>query len=110
MTFGSRPTDIKAFNLLGGNDDACLTAFLNQQLDWSSIDDSAFTARIAPLGYTMLDTTFLEQWYDHHANFSAPDFDRNAPIEEMERFAIAGALHSKRQLLEVLTDFWHNHF
>jgi uncharacterized protein (DUF1800 family) len=110
MTFGGRPADITAFNSLGGNDDARLSAYLNQQLNWSSIDDSAFTARIAPLGYTTLEKTFLEQWYDHHANSSAVDFDRNAPIEEMERYVIARALHSKRQLLEVLSDFWHNHF
>jgi len=110
MTFGARPTDIIQFNSGAGSDDARLIAFLNQQLDWSSIDDSTFDARIAPLGYLTLDKTLQEQWYDHHANSSAEGFDRNLPIEEMERFTIARALHSKQQLLAVLTDFWHNHF
>jgi len=108
MTFGARPDDISAFNALGANDDARLLAFLNQQLDWSSIDDSAFDAKMAPLGYTTLDKTLTELWYDHHA--TQEEFDRNRPIEEMELYVVARATHSKRQLLEVMADFWHNHF
>lgn len=110
MTFGARPADILAFNALGANDDSRLQAFLNQQFNWSSIDDSAFTARIATSGYTTLDKTLQELWYDHHAYSSSLEFDRNKPIEEMERYTLARAIHSKRQTLEVLTDFWHNHF
>jgi uncharacterized protein (DUF1800 family) len=110
MTFGARPAEIASFNALGADDDSRLQAYLDQQLDWSSVDDSAFTARIAPLGYTTLDKTLQELWYDHHANSSVVGFDGNKPIEEMERFTLARALHGKRQLLEVMTDFWHNHF
>jgi uncharacterized protein (DUF1800 family) len=36
--------------------------------------------------------------------------DRNLPGVEMERLMVARAVHSRRQLLEVLADFWHNHF
>ena len=108
MTFGARPDDISAFNALGVNDDSRLSAFLNQQLDWSSIDDSAFEAKMVPLGYTTLDKTLAELWYDHHATQEA--FDRNRPIDEMELYVVARATHSKRQLLEVMADFWHDHF
>lgn len=110
MTFGARSVDITNFNSLGADDDSRLQTYLNQQIDWSFIDDSAFEARISSLGYTTLDKTLLELWYDHHANSSMEGFDRNRPIEEMERFTLARALHSERQLLGVLTDFWHNHF
>jgi len=110
MTFGARPADLNSFSSLAGDDDARLLAFLNQQLDWSSIDDSAFDARIAPLGYTTLNKTLEEQWADHHVNSGEVGFDRNAPIEEMERYVVARAIHSERQLLEVLADFWHDHF
>lgn len=110
MTFGARPEDINVFNALGANDDARLLAFLNQQLNWSSIDDSAFDAKMGPLGYTTLDKTLTELWYDHHANSGADGFDRNKPVEEMELYVVARATHSKRQLLEVMADFWHNHF
>jgi len=110
MTFGARPTDIDAFSLLAGNDDARLLAYLNQQLNWSSIDDSAFASRMAPLGYTSLDKSLEELWSEHHVLSSEVGFDRNAPIEQMERYMVARAIHSERQLLEVLADFWHNHF
>lgn len=110
MTFGAKPGDIETFNSLGAGDNARLLAFLNQQLDWSSIDDSSFDALMAPRGYVTLDKTLEELWYDHHVNNSVEGFDRNRPIEEMTLYVFARATHSKRQLLEVLADFWHNHF
>jgi len=110
MSFGARPDDIQAFYFLGADDDSRLTAYLNQQLDWSAIDDSDFNALMAPLGYTTLNKTLQQLWYDHHANNDAVGFDRNRPIEEMELYVFARATHSNRQLLEVLSDFWHNHF
>ena len=106
MTFGAKPSDITAFNNLGGNDDARLSAWVDQQLDWASIDDSNFENRLANANYKTLDKTLVKQWTDHHVNGN----DRNGPAEEMERVVIARALHSKRQLLESLADFWHNHF
>jgi len=110
MTFGAKPGDVETFNSLGAGDNARLLAFLNQQLDWSSIDDSAFDALMAPRGYVTLDKTLEELWYDHHVNNGVEGFDRNKPVEEMELYVFARATHSKRQLLEVLADFWHNHF
>jgi len=110
MTFGARPDDIEAFYSLGADDNSRLLAFVNQQLDWSSIDDSAFGALMAPRGYVTLDKTLEELWHDHHANSGADGFDRDRPVGEMELYVVARATHSKRQLLEVLADFWHNHF
>ncbi len=106
MTYGATQADLQAFNALGGNDNARLANYVDQQLDWSSINDSEFQARIATLGYQTLDKTLSEMWQDHHVD----NMDRSLPGREMERFAVARALHSKRQLLESLTDFWHNHF
>jgi uncharacterized protein (DUF1800 family) len=110
MTYGARPDDIQAFNALGVDDDARLLAFLDQQLDWSNIDDSAFDAKMAPLGYATLDKTLTELWYDHHVAYTQEGFDSSRPISEMELYVVARATHSKRQLLEVMADFWHNHF
>ncbi len=106
MTFGAKPSDITAFNNLGGNDDARLNAWVDQQLDWASIDDSAFDNRIASLGFRTLDMTLVEMWQEHHVLAN----ERNLPGVEMERLMVARALHSRRQLLEVLADCWHNHF
>lgn len=106
LTFGAKLNEINAFNNLGGNDDARLGAWLDEQLDWSSIDDSAFENRVANANYRTLDKTLVRQWTDHHVNNN----DRDRPAEEMERLMVARALYSRRQLLESLADFWHNHF
>jgi hypothetical protein len=104
MTYGARPDDLHSFELLGENDDDRLGAYLDQQLAWSGIDDSAFDALIATLDYTTLDKTLDQLWADHHVYTEVEGFDRNLPIQEMDRFVIARAIHSKRQLLETLSD------
>lgn len=110
LTFGARPSDITAFNALGANDDARLQAYVEQQLDWSNIDDSAFENLIAPLNYNTLNLSLQQMWQKYHVDSGADGFDRNRPREEMERLCVARGIHSKRQLLEVMADFWHNHF
>jgi len=106
MTFGAKKIDIVTFNGLGGNNNSRLANWVDQQLDWSSVDDSTFQMRIASAGYQTLDKTLGEMWQDHHVDNN----DRSRPAREMERYAVARNLHSKRQLLESLSDFWHNHF
>lgn len=108
--FSSSSSDAQTFEQLGATDDERLLAYLNQQLDWSNIDDGAFDAMLASAGYKTLNKTLTQQWQDHHVNSSAEGFNRDEPAEEMERLTVARALHSKRQLLEILSDFWHNHF
>lgn len=110
LTYGARPADISAFNSLGANDDARLLAFVNQQLDWASIDDSVLDDLISANAYATVNLTLSQMWEKHHVDSSAVGFDRNRPREEMERLCVARALHSERQLLESLADFWHNHF
>lgn len=106
LTYGTRAADYAEFLSLGNNGPERVTAWVDRQLDWSSIDDSAFENKIASLNYDTLDKDLVTQWQDHHVNNN----DRNRPAEEMERLMVARALHSKRQLLESLADFWHNHF
>ncbi len=109
MGFGPRPGDIDAFNALGSTDDARLAAYVAQQLNPAAIDDSAFESRVAAAGFETLNKSLAQLWADHVA--ADPDYSyRMLPIEEIEVMAFNRALHSKRQLLEVLADFWHNHF
>ncbi len=103
-------SDVDAFEALGADDDARINAYLTQQMDWSSIDDSQFESMVAGANYITLDKPLVQMWQDHHVNSQATGFNRDAPAEEMERLVLARAMYSKRQLLEVLTDFWHNHF
>jgi uncharacterized protein (DUF1800 family) len=108
LTYGATAESIAAFNALGGNDDARLTAFVDRQLDPASIDDSAVEARLTAAGYTTLNKTLTQLWLEHREN---SDFTiRSRPGREAPRAALVRAVFSQRQLFEVLTDFWHNHF
>lgn len=114
MGFGHKITnnssDIADFEALGANNDDRLAAYLTQQLNWDSINDSTFDAQVAAAGYVTLDKPLVQMWQDYHVNTTVEGFNRDAPAEEMERLALARAVYSKRQLLETLADFWHNHF
>jgi len=109
MAFGPRPGDIAAFNALGGSDATRIAAFVAEQLDPDSIDDSAADARIAAAGYETLDKSLIELWQDH----VVPDPDwyiRMQPFFETERVTFLRAVYSKRVLFEVMSEFWHTHF
>ena len=109
LGYGPRPSDIQDFNNLGSTDLERLTAWVDQQLDPQSINDSDCDNRLAAAGFTTLDKSLAQLWQDHVA--SEPEwYVRIQPMLEIERATFLRAIHSKRQLLEVLTDFWHNHF
>ncbi len=111
MGFGPRPGDIDAFKALGSTDSERLTAYVDQQLDPASIDDSACDAIIASYNFQTLDKSQAQLWADHIKSDEAKDWRyRRLPVWETERVAFVRLLHSKRQLVEVLADFWHNHF
>ncbi len=109
LGFGPRPGDIAAFNGLAGNDAQRLQIWVDQQLDPSSINDGECDSRIAASGFTTLNKTLAQAWFDH-VESNPPWSIRLQPYYEVERATLLRAVWSKRQLLEVLTDFWHNHF
>ncbi len=106
MGFGPTGNDVEDFNALGTTDDERLQAYVEQQLDWSSIDDTVLESRISDPAYTTLNETLAEQWQDHRVDGN----NYGRPLDEMEHAAFLRAVFSKRQLLEFLADFWHNHF
>lgn len=109
LAFGPRPGDIAQFNSLGSTDEVRLTAYVDRQLNPSAIDDSACDARLASAGFTTLNKSQGQLWQDHV--LADPDwYVRTQPLREIERAAFLRATHSQRHLLEVLADFWHNHF
>ncbi len=109
LTFGVTPALISQFNALGANDTARLTAFVDQQLNPAAIDDSALDTRLANAGYTTLGKSLTQLWADHVATDPAYEI-RMRPAAEVQRAALVRAVHSKRQLQEVMAGFWHNHF
>ena len=109
LSYGATPTSIAEFNALGGNDFQRLANWVDWQLDWSEIDDSALDARLASAGYTTLGKSLTQLWADHIK--ADPEYDvRMRPAWEVQRAAYVRATYSRRQLREVIVNFWHAHF
>ncbi len=109
-TFGFCTPELAAFQTLpGGNDDQKWQAWVDQQIAPASIEDSACDARIASAGFTTLGKTLPQLWADHKSigdNYAL----RMLPMAESECATIIRTTYSRRQLHEVLADFWHDHF
>ncbi len=108
-TFGFSIPDFLAFNALGATDDARWQAWIAQQLAPATIDDGACDARIASAGFVTLNKTGTQLWDDHH---SVTDnyYLRMLPVSEVECATLMRQTYSQRQLNELMTDFWHDHF
>ncbi len=107
--FGPRPGDLDDFDALGTTDPERLQIWVDQQLDPAGIDDSDAENRIAASGYTTLNKTLQQLWVDH-AVAEPPWQERIRPATETMLVTHLKAVYSRRQLFEVLADFWHNHF
>ncbi len=116
LTFGARPGDVEAFNALGATDDERLSNFVAQQLNPDSIDDSDFENRYAGAGFETLHKTHEQLYADHIANNPYDSNDDiywdwySKPAYELADATLLRAVYSKKQLVELLADFWHNHF
>lgn len=109
LGFGPRPGQVAQFNALGSTDAQRLQVWVDQQIDPAGIDDATCDTRIANAGYETLNKSLAQLWADHVA--SSPQWSvRIQPYYEVERATLLRAVWSKRQLLEILADFWHNHF
>ncbi len=109
LGFGPRPGDLAAFRSLGPDDPSRLTAWVDQQLAPATIDDSACDAIVAAAGFSTLSKSQSQLWQDHVV--ADPSWEvRMQPLIEVERLTFLRAVHSERQLLEVLAGFWHDHF
>ena len=111
MAFGPRPSDLARFQSLGGTDRERLAAYVEEQLFPERINDSRCDDRLRAAGFTTLSKSRNQLWEDHAKGPKSGDWNyRSLPFQEVERATIGRAIYSERQLLEVLADFWHNHF
>jgi uncharacterized protein (DUF1800 family) len=121
LSNGISARDIAAYNALGSNADERYQRWIDQQLNPTAIDDSECEARIAaarlkirygavnearPL--TLLNASVEELW--PRAGGTMDYSERMRPYDEVRVATWLRAVHSRRQLFEVLVDFWHNHF
>lgn len=122
LSFGPRAEDVAAYRALGATDGARYTAWVRRQLAPAGIDDSACEQRIAAtrlkISYSgvnearplsLLGAGIAQLW--PLASGSGIDWnERQRPYNEVRVASWIRAVYSKRQLFEVLVDFWHNHF
>lgn len=136
MGFGPRKGEIAAFNALGASDDARLQAYLEQQLNPGALADTLCDARLQaarltirydaysdpdpaksyPARHQALPLSTLGQQLAQlwpRAQGQAPYLawaERVRPADEVIAATWLRAVYSKRQLNELLVEFWHNHF
>jgi len=91
--FGPRPGDLQRVREIG------LDAYLEEQLAPERVEESAAVAwRLWPLDTLQVDTDF---------RFDLPKEQVQA---ELQQAAVIRAVYSRRQLQEVMVDFWTDHF
>jgi uncharacterized protein (DUF1800 family) len=130
LTFGAKPGDILKVRTMG------LDNWINQQLQPNKINDDAMSSFVAR--YSALDdnqSDLLRQYAEAQKDrrevkrdradttkaMSADDIaamqklrqqvgSRRQVVTELQSSRVARAVASERQLQEVMTDFWENHF
>ena len=117
LGFGPRPGDLAAFDALGSTDPDRLAAYVAQQLDPDSLADTELEGRLNDAAYVSIGIssdpdTYLATLWDWYINDNAPNGQTSSsiPRDELTRWTFLRAMYSKRQLVEVLADFWHDHF
>ena len=118
-TYGARPGDLDAVLAKGTK------AWLEEQLEPERIDDRAVVTSLGKLDNLQLSTTELMRKFpqpsraEREAMLKARESDeRMAPprdrrglvLRELWQAKLYRAVHSERQLQEVMSDFWFNHF
>jgi uncharacterized protein (DUF1800 family) len=111
LAFGPRPGDLEAFGLLKGNNGDKLRTWLETQLDPDKLDDADLQNRLE--GLKTLNKSQADLWAQHWRD--VPDSPTKyeiayEPTNELRIATMARAIWSNKQLLEVISDFWHNHF
>jgi len=110
LCFGTRKSDLEDFIALGEDDQERYANWLDKQLTPSSVGDMDCEARILNGGFYSLGYSLEEAWAYFRREYGGEYSVRTRPMREVERLALLRATYSKRQLQEVLVDFWHNHF
>jgi uncharacterized protein (DUF1800 family) len=122
LAFGPRPGDVERVRAMG------LQRYIDQQLHAERIPDAAMTARLAGLTTIGLSSREIAVEYEmpliearrmRKQAVQAPDQPpmpdpleqkANTVVLELAEQKVLRAVYSDRQLQEVLTDFWFNHF
>ncbi len=100
LTFGPRVEERARFAEIG------LQAFIEEQLDFESIDDFDIEILLQPFKTLRMDANEIEgvtnQLFD--------GYDRERPANELRQATLLRQIYSKRQLYEIMVEFWSDHF
>lgn len=114
LAFGPRPGDLVEWRSRNAAPEAVFAQWLEGQLYPETLDDSECDARLAAAGFTTLHKSPEQIWADHVVDNdmnSDDDWQRFVrPMTETVQATLLRMTHSRRQLYEVVVDFWHNHF
>jgi uncharacterized protein (DUF1800 family) len=132
LGFGGTPEDVAAVRQTG------VARYIDEQLHPERIDDRGVADRLAAFATLHLDSHTLAEKYEQplldarrnekqtagnagsgappaagarpQMRMSAEREAANLPLAELSQQKVLRAVYSERQLQEVLTDFWFNHF
>jgi uncharacterized protein (DUF1800 family) len=107
--YGPTPEDVATFRDMGSTTRQRLEAWVDWQLEPDSIDDGELVTRLALSNYETLDKSLEELWTEHLLEREDDEY-RFLPMFEAMHAVLLRAVYSRRQLAEVMADFWHNHF
>jgi uncharacterized protein (DUF1800 family) len=108
--FGTRPGsfDFDTFNNQpGATESEKMAAFVDWQLAPQSISDTECDLRLASASLFSINKSLTQLWNDYRKTANA---DRVRPVKDVRNATFIRAVYSRRQLLEVMAQFWHNHF
>lgn len=98
LSFGPRPDDYERVRKLGGTIEEAVQAYLDEQLHPERIDDSEAERRVARLETLRQPLGELFEFHGH------------VLLRELVHGTVLRAVYSRRQLYEVMVQFWTDHF
>jgi len=113
MAFGPNDADLAHIQSLpGATEMDKVLAYIDEQLEPQLIDDSAVDAMLTN-GFQTLNKTQQQLFQEHQHIPGGGDIPWETHIQPGRETIYATfirCLNSKRQLFEMMADFWHNHF
>lgn len=100
LTFGPRVEERARFVDVG------LKNYIEEQLDFESINDLACDLQLSTFNTLKMDANELEGI----SNGLFDGYDRDSVPNELRQATLIRQLYSKRQLYEIMVEFWSDHF
>lgn len=114
LAFGPSPSELTAFQALGSSDEARLSAYLDAQLHPEKIDDGDCETRLAGMKLESLNLSGPQLYQNYYVKAPTNGDARwqrlITPALQVRRAALVRMIYSRRQLFEVLVNFWRDHF